>query len=93
MSSTTESGAFPGRAAITQVGRLFALAFDVIVAMFRRPFQWRDFIEQSWFVAKVSSLPTALFSIPFGATIALLLYQLLKQFGSQYGGVEEETRQ
>lgn len=97
MSSTTERGAFPGRAAITQVGRLFALAFDVIVAMFRRPFQWRDFIEQSWFVAKVSSLPTALFSIPFGATIALLLYQLLKQFGAQSytgaGGVLAITQQ
>lgn len=82
---------------MVESGRLFALALDVIVGVFRRPFQWREFIQQSWFVAKVSSLPTALFSIPFGATISLLLYQLLQQFGAQSatgaGGVLAITQQ
>ena len=97
MSSTTEPKSFPGRSVVVQCGRISALAFDVVRATFRRPFQWNEFIEQSWFVAKVSSLPTALFSIPFGATISLLLYQLLKQFGAQAatgaGGVLAITQQ
>jgi phospholipid/cholesterol/gamma-HCH transport system permease protein len=69
--------------ALGQAGQLFALGLDVAVAMFRRPFQLREFIEQAWFVTKVSALPTALFTIPFGATIALLLSELTRQFGAQ----------
>jgi phospholipid/cholesterol/gamma-HCH transport system permease protein len=87
----------PGRGALVHTGRLFALSLDVVVYMFRRPFQLREFVEQAWFVAKVSSLPTALFAIPFGATISLLLYQLLDQFGAASatgaGGVLAITQQ
>ncbi|MGH4024326.1 MAG: MlaE family ABC transporter permease [Pseudonocardiaceae bacterium] len=74
---------FPGRGALVETGRLFALGLDVTAATFRRPFQLREFIEQAWFVTKVSALPTALFTIPFGATIALLLSELTRQFGAQ----------
>lgn len=74
---------FPGRVALVETGRLFALGLDVAVATLRRPFQVREFIEQAWFVTKVSALPTALFTIPFGATIALLLSELTRQFGAQ----------
>lgn len=95
--TTTEARPFPGKGIVVQSGKLFALALDVVVGVFRRPFQLREFIEQAWFVAKVSSLPTALFSIPFGATISLLLYQLLQQFGAQAatgaGGVLAITQQ
>ncbi|HEX2297649.1 MAG TPA: ABC transporter permease [Pseudonocardiaceae bacterium] len=73
----------PGRGALVETGRLFALGLDVATATFRRPFQVREFIEQAWFVTKVSALPTALFTIPFGATIALLLAELTRQFGAQ----------
>lgn len=74
---------FPGRGALVQTGRLFALGLDVTRRLFQRPFQAREFIEQAWFVTKVSALPTALFTIPFGATIALLLAELARQFGAQ----------
>ena len=74
---------FPGRVVLVETGRLFALGLDVAVATFRRPFQVREFVEQAWFVTKVSALPTALFTIPFGATIALLLSELTRQFGAQ----------
>ena len=40
---------------------------------FRRPFQGREFVEQAWFIASVTILPTALVAIPFGAVIALQL--------------------
>ena len=68
---------------IRQAGRLFALFLDVFRLMFRRPFQFREFIEQSWFIASVTIIPTALVSIPFGAVIALQLGSLARQIGAQ----------
>jgi phospholipid/cholesterol/gamma-HCH transport system permease protein len=53
------------------------------VNIFRRPFQTREFIQQSWFIASVTILPTALVAIPFGAVIALQLGSLTKQLGAQ----------
>lgn len=97
MSTNVEGRPFPGRPALVHAGRMYALALDVAVGMVRRPFQWNEFLNQAWFVARVSSLPTALFSIPFGATISLLLYQLLDQFGAGSatgaGGVLAITQQ
>src|SRR5688500_12979595 len=69
--------------ALTPVGRLFGLGVAVVRNAFRPPFQLAEYIEQTWFVTKVSALPTALFTIPFGATIALLLAELTRQFGAQ----------
>lgn len=96
-SALVEPRPFPGRMALVHTGRLFSLGLDVLYYSMRRPFQWREFIEQSWFIARVSSLPTALFAIPFGATISLLLYQLLDQFGAASatgaGGVLAITQQ
>ncbi|MGI8666157.1 MAG: MlaE family ABC transporter permease [Jatrophihabitans sp.] len=72
----------PARA-LAEVGRLFALALDVVRLTFRRPFQVRELIEQFWFVASVSMLPAALVAIPFGAVIALQLGSLTLQIGAQ----------
>jgi phospholipid/cholesterol/gamma-HCH transport system permease protein len=68
---------------LAQVGGAFALALDVLRLSARRPVQWREFIEQFWFVASVSILPAALVSIPFGAVIALQLGSLTVQIGAQ----------
>jgi phospholipid/cholesterol/gamma-HCH transport system permease protein len=72
----------PARAFIA-IGSAFALALDVIRLTFKRPVQWREFVEQLWFVASVSILPAALVSIPFGAVIALQLGTLTIQLGAQ----------
>ncbi|SHL02148.1 phospholipid/cholesterol/gamma-HCH transport system permease protein [Pseudonocardia thermophila] len=69
--------------ALTPVGKFFLLALEIARMTVKGPFQWREYIEQTWFVTKVSALPTALFTIPFGATIALLLAELTRQFGAQ----------
>jgi phospholipid/cholesterol/gamma-HCH transport system permease protein len=69
--------------ALTPVGKLFLLSLEIARMTFKPPFQLREYIEQTWFVTKVSALPTALFTIPFGATIALLLAELTRQFGAQ----------
>ncbi len=64
-------------------GGLFAFMMDVVVALFRRPFQMREFLLQSWFIVRVTIVPTALVAIPFGAVIALQVGGLIKQFGAQ----------
>ena len=70
-------------APLRETGKLFALAAAVSRAVFRRPFQVREFIEQFWFVASVTILPAALVSIPFGAVIALQVGSLTQQLGAQ----------
>src|SRR6266540_852749 len=70
-------------APLKQAGNLFAFALDTFRAMFRRPFQLREFLQQAWFVASVTIIPTALVAIPFGAVIALQVGGLIKQFGAQ----------
>jgi phospholipid/cholesterol/gamma-HCH transport system permease protein len=64
-------------------GEFFALVLDIVVALPRRPFQAAEFIEQAWFIASVSIMPTAFISIPFGAVIALQLGTLATQLGAQ----------
>ncbi len=68
---------------LRQVGTFFAFCLDVLRAVPRRPFQWAEMIEQAWFIASVTILPTALVSIPFGAVIALQLGNLTRQLGAQ----------
>ena len=73
----------PGMGALRQTGRLFMLAADVVRLSFRRPFQVRELIEQFWFIASVTILPSALVSIPFGAVIALQVGSLTQQLGAE----------
>jgi len=77
----------PRRAAVTRaltsVGDLFALGLDTVRSTFRRPFAWRELLEQFWFVVSVSWIPAMLVAIPFGAVIALQLGTLTVQVGAQ----------
>ena len=74
-------------APLRQSGSFFALCLDTFVQFFRSVrhgrFQWREAIEQAWFIASVTILPTALVSIPFGAVIALQIGNLSRQVGAQ----------
>jgi phospholipid/cholesterol/gamma-HCH transport system permease protein len=74
---------FFGAGALRQTGNLFALAASVIRLTFKRPFQSRELIEQFWFIASVTILPTALVSIPFGAVITLQVGSLTQQLGAE----------
>jgi phospholipid/cholesterol/gamma-HCH transport system permease protein len=64
-------------------GEFAAMVSDVTRAMPRRPFQAREFVEQAWFIASVTIMPTMLVSIPFGAVISLQVGQLTGQLGAQ----------
>lgn len=65
------------------IGEFFAFVWQVLRAVPRRPFRSREFVEQAWFIATVSILPTALVAIPFGAIIALQVGNLIQQLGAQ----------
>ncbi|MBW8481671.1 MlaE family ABC transporter permease [Actinomadura parmotrematis] len=80
---TAQQAAFPGAGALRQTGRLFALGATVLGMVWRRPFQFREFVTQFWFIAGVTILPTAFVSIPFGAVISLQVGSLTQQLGAQ----------
>jgi phospholipid/cholesterol/gamma-HCH transport system permease protein len=67
---------------LVAVGDFFALAADTFVAMVRPPFAWREFVVQSWFVARVSIVPTLLLSIPFTVLTVFILNILLAEIGA-----------
>jgi len=83
VSAPSAQAGFPGAGALRETGKLLGLGLDTSRAVFRRPFQVREFIQQCWFIASVTILPTALVSIPFGAVIALQLGSLTRQIGAQ----------
>ena len=69
------------------VGAFFAMSVDTFVQMFKPPFAWREFLTQSWFVARVSLLPTLMLSIPFTVLLVFTFNILLIEFGAgDYSG-------
>ena len=74
---------FTATAPLKASGSFFAFCLDTFRALPRRPFQVQEFIQQAWFIASVTIIPTALVSIPFGAVISLQLGNLSRQIGAQ----------
>jgi phospholipid/cholesterol/gamma-HCH transport system permease protein len=72
-----------GLAALRQAGRLCSLGLDVLRLSAKPPYQFREFVQQCWFIVRVTAFPAALVAIPFGAVIALQLGSLIKQIGAQ----------
>ena len=70
------------RAAVTPIGKFFAFTADTMVAIFKRPFQWREFIQQTWFVASVSLGPAILLGIPFVALVTFQFNLILQEIGA-----------
>ncbi|EHI12844.1 hypothetical protein KEK_18133 [Mycolicibacterium thermoresistibile ATCC 19527] len=67
---------------VDTAGEFFAMVLDTLVAMGRRPFAWREFLLQSWFVARVSILPTLMLSIPYTVLFVFTINVLLVEFGA-----------
>ncbi|OBJ70688.1 ABC transporter permease [Mycobacterium sp. 1274756.6] len=77
MFNATRAGA-PVRA----IGGFFAMSLDTAVQATRSPLPWREFLYQTWFVARVSLIPTLLLSIPFVVLANFLFNILLSEFGA-----------
>ena len=75
--------AFTAASVIRGPGELAVMVVEVTKRIFTRPFQFREFIEQAWFITSVTLMPTILISIPFGAVISLQVGNLTGQLGAQ----------
>jgi phospholipid/cholesterol/gamma-HCH transport system permease protein len=64
------------------LGDFYAVALDTLVLIPRKPFAWREFLQQSWFVARVSMLPTVMLAIPFTVLLVFTFNILLVEFGA-----------
>lgn len=67
---------------IAQLGGVTSMGVDGALAV-RKGFPFGEFIQQCWFIAKVTSLPVILVSIPFGVIIALHVGALAEQLGAE----------
>jgi len=74
---------FSAVSAVRGPGELSAMVIDVTRLTFTTRFQFREFIEQAWFITSVTLTPTILVSIPFGAVISLQVGNLTGQLGAQ----------
>jgi hypothetical protein len=52
------------------IGDFVVLVGETFAAMVRPPFAWRELLDQIWFVARVSIVPTLVLSIPYTAARA-----------------------
>ena len=75
---TTDSLVKPVRS----IGDFFAMSLDTFVFMFRPPWAWREFLLQTWFVARVSLVPTIMLAIPFTVLVVFTLNVLLIEIGA-----------
>jgi phospholipid/cholesterol/gamma-HCH transport system permease protein len=69
------------RPALEAVGGFFRMCVLTAKALLK-PFQWREFILQGWFLMRVSFLPTIAVSIPLTVLLIFTLNILLREFGA-----------
>lgn len=67
---------------MAMVGGFFKMTVLTGKALFTRPFQWKEFVLQSWFLIRVAFLPTLAVSIPLTVLIIFTLNILLAEFGA-----------
>jgi phospholipid/cholesterol/gamma-HCH transport system permease protein len=67
---------------LREIGTMFSVALESL-RLLRRGLPIGEFLDQCWFLARVTTLPLILVSIPFGIVIALEVGSLLEQIGAQ----------
>ena len=67
---------------VREVGGFFAMSLDTFVLMFKPPFAWKEYILQSWFVARVSVLPALMLTMPYSVLLVFTFNILLTEFGA-----------
>ena len=67
---------------VTAAGGFFGLSFAAGRCLFRRPFYWREALDQAWFLVTVALLPTILVALPFTVLVIFTLNVLLVEFGA-----------
>ena len=68
---------------VRETGTMTAVGLDASRKVISRPWPLAEFLDQLWFLAKVTTLPVILISIPFGMVISLQVGALIKQLGAE----------
>src|SRR3979409_1018647 len=67
---------------LNALGAFFLVRAGALVTMLRRPWAWRELLEQILFVARVSIFPTIMLSIPYTVLIVFVLNIVLIEGGA-----------
>jgi phospholipid/cholesterol/gamma-HCH transport system permease protein len=67
--------------AMQAIGGFFKMTMLTGKALFR-PFEWKEFVQYSWFLLTVALLPTFAMSIPLTVLIIFIFNLLLQEFGA-----------
>jgi phospholipid/cholesterol/gamma-HCH transport system permease protein len=65
------------------LGEFFSMAGETLALMVKPPYAWGEFLNQAWFVARVSLFPTVMLSIPFTVMSVFIINILLVEIGAQ----------
>lgn len=72
-----------GQRFFDEVGGMTAMSLEA----FRRTWDfrkwWKEWLDQCWFIVKVTAIPVFLISLPLGATVSLQIGQFARQLGAQ----------
>ena len=63
-------------------GGFIGMSLDTFVVMFKPPFAWREYLLQTWFVARVSVLPALMLTLPYSVLLVFTFNILLSEFGA-----------
>ena len=63
------------------------MSLETFRETFRRPFQFREFLDQTWMIARVSLVPTLLVAIPFTVLVAFTLSCTVRTISTGQVGV------
>jgi phospholipid/cholesterol/gamma-HCH transport system permease protein len=67
---------------VRTIGDFTAFVLDVFVTMLTTRLAWRELLEQTWFVARVATLPAVVLSIPYTVVTVFTFNVLLVEFGA-----------
>jgi phospholipid/cholesterol/gamma-HCH transport system permease protein len=67
---------------VDEVGAMASMGLEAVRRIFNRPWPLAEFLDQCWFIAKVTTVPVILISIPFGMVISLQVGALIRQLGA-----------
>lgn len=72
-----------GLSFVHETGRMFSIGLEALHTLLRRPWPMGEFLTQTWFLMKVTTVPVILISIPFGMIISLHVGSFLRDLGAE----------
>ncbi|WP_020501737.1 MlaE family ABC transporter permease [Sciscionella marina] len=66
---------------LAAAGGFFALSLQTVRVMFKPPIQWKEFVQQSWFISRVSVGPAIFVGIPFTCLVIFQFNNVLQNIG------------